>query len=97
MPAPSSFDPLRTVLDTFVRRNAAEIEKLGIEVASDVLAPRALQIGRNRKQGQAVELIPECFATTGASFASVASRRSLDPWMSFLRRYPRQPHWPNDW
>lgn len=91
------FDPFTGKLEDFVCDNQREIGSVEIEIRDLVSEPLVEFAGKSFGQARSIQLIDECFNRAEAAFSDIASRLSLDSWMSVLRRFPSQAGFSGGW
>ena len=93
----SIFDSLTGQLEDFVQNFQGEISATDVEITRYVFEPIVPWIGKPVTQANAIRLLDDCFTKAETKFAEITSRLSLDPWMSLLRRFPRQAGFSDGW
>jgi len=91
------FDPFTAYIEDFVGAQRDQIHATEKEMHSLVFEPLLHSVGSNLSQRLAIELIDKCFSKALNVFSDLANRLSLDPWMSVLRRFPRQSRFSEGW
>jgi hypothetical protein len=91
------FDSFTGQLEDFFHDNQREIRSVEIEIKTLVYESLANCAGKCFGQVRSIQLIDECFNRAQATFSDIASRLSLDAWMSVLRRFPSQTGCSKGW